>query len=165
MATARVVQLPNGRTGPLPGRDRGDRGDRGDRHLRVVPPNRRARPALRLSPRTGVILTVLLFAALFCVAVSHALLIGGQARVDDLDQQVAAEQARYEELRRDVAELEAPQRILSEATDELGMVPGGDPVWLSPDEPAPDDDVPDDPAPESPETSAARVKRYLEPTG
>jgi hypothetical protein len=112
-----------------------------------------------------VILTVLLFAALFCVAVSHALLIGGQARVDDLDQQVAAEQARYAELRRDVAELEAPQRILSEATDKLGMVPGGDPVWLSPDEPAPDDDVPDDPPPESPDTSAGRVKPYLEPTG
>jgi hypothetical protein len=45
------------------------------------------------------------------------------------------------------------------------MVPGGDPVWLSPDEPAPDDDVPDDPPPESPDTSAGRVKPYLEPTG
>jgi hypothetical protein len=107
----------------------------------------------------------LLFAALFGVAVSHALLIEGQAKVDDLDQQVAAEQARYEELRRDVAELEAPQRILGEATGELGMVPAGDPVWLSPDEPAPTDDLPDDPLPESPDTSAARVKPYLEPTG
>jgi len=154
MAIARVAPLP----GP---RDR----DRRDRHLRVVPPNRRARPALRLSPRAGVVLTVLLFAALFGVAVSHALLIEGQAKVDDLDQQVAAEQARYEELRRDVAELEAPQRILGEATGELGMVPAGDPVWLSPDEPAPTDDLPDDPLPESPDTSAARVKPYLEPTG
>ncbi len=156
MAIARVVQ-------PAPGPARGR--DRRDRHLRVVPPNRRARPALRLSPRTGVVLTVLLFAALFGVAVSHALLIEGQAKVDDLDQQVAAEQARYEELRREVAELEAPQRILAEATGELGMVPAGDPVWLSPDEPAPTDDVPDDPPPESPDTSAARVKRFLEPTG
>ncbi|HET6834595.1 MAG TPA: hypothetical protein VFH30_12050 [Acidimicrobiales bacterium] len=158
MAIARVVPLPD------PARDR-DRRDRRDRHLRVVPPNRRARPAIRLSPRTGVVLTVLLFAALFGVAVSHALLIEGQAKVDDLDQQVAAEQARYEELRRDVAELESPQRILGEATGELGMVPAGDPVWLSPDEPAPTDDVADDPPPESPDTSAARVKPYLEPTG
>jgi hypothetical protein len=155
MAIARVAPLPG------PPRDR----DRRDRHLRVVPPNRRARPALRLSPRAGVALTVLLFAALFGVAVSHALLIEGQAKVDDLDQQVAAEQARYEELRRDVAELEAPQRILGEATGELGMVPAGDPVWLSPDEPAPTDDLPDDPLPESPDTSAARVKPYLEPMG
>jgi hypothetical protein len=45
------------------------------------------------------------------------------------------------------------------------MVPAGDPVWLSPDEPAPTDDLPDDPLPESPDTSAARVKPYLEPTG
>jgi cell division protein FtsL len=157
MAIARVAPLPSAR----PARDR----DRRDRHLRVVPPNRRARSALRLSPRAGVLLTILLFVALFGVAVSHALLIEGQARVDDLDQQVAAEQARYEELRREVAELEAPQRILGEATRKLGMVPAGDPVWLSPDEPAPTDELPDDPPPESPDTSAARVKRYLEPTG
>ena len=157
MAIARAAQLPSGR----PARER----DRRDRHLRVVPPNRRARPALRLTPRTGVMLTILLFAALFGVAVSHALLIEGQAKVDDLDQRVAAEQARYEELRREVAELEAPQRILAEATGKLRMVPAGDPVWLSPDEPAPTDELPDDPPRESPDTSAARVKRYLEPTG
>jgi cell division protein FtsL len=162
MAIARVVEAPNGRTGrPLP-RPLGPGQDR-DRHLRVVPPRRH--PGLRLSPRTGVVLTVLLFVALFGVAVSHALLIEGQAKVDDLDQQVAAEQARYEELRRDVAELESPQRILGEATGKLGMVPAGDPVWLSPDEPAPTDDLPNDPPPESPDTSAARVKPYLEPTG
>jgi cell division protein FtsL len=162
MATARVVQVPN--TRPLPGRDR-DR-DHRDRHLRVVPPARPSRGlGVRLSPRAGVILTVLLFAALFCVAVSHALLIEGQAKVDELDQQVAAEQKRYEELRREVAELESPQRILGEATGELGMVPAGDPVWLSPDEPAPTDDLPEDEPPESPDTSAARVKPYMEPAG
>jgi cell division protein FtsL len=162
MATARVVQLPNTRPERGPGRDRRDR------HLRVVPPNRRPGRAglgIRLSPRTGVVLTVLLFVALFCVAVSHALLIEGQAKVDALDQQVAAEQARYEELRREVAELESPQRIMGEATGELGMVPAGDPVWLSPDEPASTDELPADPLPESPDTSAARVKPYMEPTG
>jgi len=159
MAIARVVQLPNDRTGPQQDRDRRDR------HLRVVSPQRRPGLGVRLSPRTGVLLTVLLFVALFGVAVSNALLIEGQAKVDDLDQQVAAEQARYEELRRDVAELESPQRILGEATRGLGMVPAGYPVWLSPDEPAPTDDLPDDPPPESPDTSAARVKPYLEPTG
>jgi cell division protein FtsL len=159
MAIARVVPLPD------PARDR-DRRDRRDRHLRVVTPKRRRAVGHRLSPRTGVVLTVLTFVALFGVAVSHALLIENQARVDDLDQQVAAEQARYEELRRDVAELESPQRILGDATEELGMVPAGDPVWLSPGEPAPTDDLPDDDPPsESPDTSAARVKPYLEPTG
>jgi hypothetical protein len=167
MAVARDVELPSGRTGrALPGRAvPGPGQDRRDRHLRFVPPRRRPGLGLRLSPRTGVLLTILLFAALFGVAVSHALLIEGQAKLDDLDQDVAAEQARYQELRRDVAELESPQSILGEATTKLGMVPAGDPVWLSPDEPAPTDDLPDETPPESPDTSAARVKRYLEPTG
>jgi cell division protein FtsL len=175
MATG-VVHLPNARERtPLPRRlepgtpgppgRRGQPGQRDDRHLRVVPPRRPAGLALRLSPRAGVVLTVLLFAALFAVAVTHALLIEGQAKVDELDQNVAAEQARYEELRREVAELESPQRILSEATDDLGMVPAGDPVWLTPDQSGRTGVVPEDPPEESPDTSAARVKPYMEPTG
>ncbi|HYZ97217.1 MAG TPA: hypothetical protein VE575_00615 [Acidimicrobiales bacterium] len=154
MATARVVPLPSTRS--RPGRDQRDR------HLRVVRPDRRGL-GLRLSPRAGVVLTVLLFVALFGVAVSHALLIEGQGRLDALDQQVAAEQARYEELRRQVAELESPQRILAEATEELGMVPAADPEWLSPERPAPSDDPPGEESPPSPDTSAARVKPYMEP--
>ena len=69
MATARVVR-------PLvtPRRDGVDR----SRHLRVVRPSGPGW-GLRLSPRAGVLLTVLAFAALFAVAASHALLIEGQA--------------------------------------------------------------------------------------
>jgi cell division protein FtsL len=145
MATARVVHLPQ----PNPRRQ--------ERvpHLRVVGPDR-----LRLSPRLGVVLTVVAFVALFAVAVSHALLIEGQAEVDQLDRDVAAAQARYEELRLEVAELKSPARIRSEATGELGMVPAAETVWLTPTEaptPSPEGDEP-----ESPDTSAARVKPYLE---
>jgi cell division protein FtsL len=154
MATARVVDRPSAR--PLPDLRRRER----ERHLRVVHPDRR-RLNVRLSPRAGVALTVLLFVALFGVAVSHAVIIEGQASVDSLDQRVAAEQARYEELRQQVAELESPQRILGEATEELGMVPAGEKIWLTPDEPAPTGTT--EPPPESPDTSAARVKPYLEP--
>jgi cell division protein FtsL len=153
MATARVVRLPL----VDPRRDGADR----SRHLRVV---RRTRPGwgLRLSPRAGVVLTVLAFVALFAVAVCHALLIESQATVDELDKEVAAEQARYEELRLQVAELESPERIKTEATERLGMVPAGETVWLTPDEPAPpSDDTADEPD-DSPDTSAARVKPYLE---
>jgi len=153
MATARVVDRPSAT--PLPDLRRRER----ERHLRVVHPDRR-RLNVRLSPRAGVALTVLLFVALFGVAVSHAVIIEGQASVDSLDQRVAAEQARYEELRQQVAELESPQRILGEATDELGMVPAGEKIWLTPDEPAPTGTT--EPPPESPDTSAARVKPYLE---
>jgi cell division protein FtsL len=104
-----------------------------ERHLKVVrksPPNR-----FRLTPKTGVSLTALLFGGLFGVAVSHALLIEGQLRLDRLDQQVAEEQARYERLRLDVAELESPERILTDA-QEMGMVPPQDVTWLTPDQAA-----------------------------
>ena len=154
MATARVLRLPQ----VSPRRDDADR----SRHLRVVRP---ARPGLglRLTPRAGVVLTLLAFAALFAVAVCHALLIEGQAAVDQLDKDVAAEQARYEELRLEVAELKSPQRIRTEATEELGMVPAGEIVWLTPEEPAPGGEEPAAEA-DSPDTSAARVKPYREST-
>jgi cell division protein FtsL len=155
MATARVVRLPL--IAP-----RGDDNDR-SRHLRVVR-GPRAGLGLSLSPRVGVILTVLAFVALFAVAVCHALLIERQAAIDELDAQVAAEQARYEELSLDVAELKAPARIKTEATERLGMVPSGEVVWLTPDEPAPPADEAADEPDDSPDTSAARVKPYIEAT-
>jgi cell division protein FtsL len=155
MATARVARSPQA----TPRRAGADR----SRHLRVVRP----RPGswLRLSPRSGVLLTVLAFAALFAVAVCHALLIERQAALDELDQSVAEQQARYEELSLEVAELRSPDRIKTAATERLGMVPAGEVVFLTPDEPTPADDEHDeDPEDEtlSPDTSAARVKPYLE---
>jgi cell division protein FtsL len=153
MAGVRVVGLP----GALPRRRTEPEGRR--RHLRVVGPGRTGL-GLALSPRAGVILTVLAFVALFGVAASHALLIQNQANVDELDSRVAAEQARYEELRLEVAQLESPQRISTEAQQTLGMVPAGEVEWLTPDEPAPPDESED--LPESPGTSAERVKPYLD---
>jgi cell division protein FtsL len=147
MATARVVHLPL--VNPRRGRDSSP-------HLRVVRP---VRSALRLSPRLGVVLTVVAFAALFAVAVCHALLIEGQAEVDQLDRDVAAQQARYEELRLEVAELKSPSRIRTAAIEELGMVPAEETVFLTAEEPVPTDEA--EPV-ESPDTSAARVKPYLE---
>jgi cell division protein FtsL len=154
MATARVARSPL--VSP-----RRDRSGRADRHLRVVRPGRAG--WLRLSPRAGVVLTVLAFAALFAVAVSHVLLIERQARVDELDAQVAEQQARYEQLSLEVAQLRSPERIRREAVEELGMVPSGDVVWLTPDEAVPPSDEGDPPPDDdSPDTSAARVKPYLE---
>jgi cell division protein FtsL len=152
MATARVLRMPQ----TQPRREAEDAA----RHLRVVRPSR---VRLRLSPRAGVILTVFAFVALFAVAVCHALLIEGQAAVDELDQQVAVEQARYEELRHEVAELKSPARIRTEAIERLGMVSAADRVWLTPAEPAPPSDRPEEPD-NSPDTSGARVKPYLEGT-
>jgi cell division protein FtsL len=111
-----------------------------------------------------VLLTLLLFVALFGVAVSHALLIEGQARLDELDKQVAAEQQRYERLRLEQAELEAPDRIVAEAA-EMGMVPAGEVTWLTSEE-APPGAAPPATADstETSDTSWADVKPYMEPT-
>jgi cell division protein FtsL len=137
-----------------------------ERHLRVVPLDGRR---FRLTPKTGVGLTVALFGALFGVAVSHALLIEGQLELDRLDQQVAEEQARYERLRLEVAELESPERILADA-QELGMVAPEEVTWLTPDQPASDGTGGDggsesaageSAAGESPGTSWVDVKPYL----
>jgi cell division protein FtsL len=156
MATARVLRTSPSRPRPADGGR--------TRHLRVVPPDRGRRLAFGLSPRTGVVLTVLLFVALFGVAVSHTLLIESQIELDALDQQVAAEQARYEALRVDVAELESPDRIMAEAREALGMVSPDDVVWLTPDEPAPAATAAGSEAEaETPDTSWADVKPYLEP--
>jgi hypothetical protein len=104
------------------------------RHLRVVRPHDRLRRKLHLTPRAGVTMTVALFGGLFAVAGSHALLIESQARLDRLDDQVADEEARYERLRMDVAEMESPERILADAA-QLGMVAPEGLVWVSPDQP------------------------------
>ncbi|HEX6422772.1 MAG TPA: septum formation initiator family protein [Acidimicrobiales bacterium] len=153
MATARVLRLPlvNPR----------EAGGERSRHLWVVRPHR---GRLRLSPRAGVVLTVLAFVALFLVAVCHALLIESQATLDELDADVAAEQARYEELRQDVAALQSPERIKTDAVERLGMVEAGEVVWLTPDEPAPPGHDGPDEVIESPDTSAARVKPHIEAT-
>jgi cell division protein FtsL len=133
-------------------------------HLQLVRPDGRRRPQIRLTPRAGVSVVVLLFVALFLVAASHALLIQNQVKLDDLDKKVAAEQARYEDLRQDVAEAESPERIQEQAA-AMGMVPGGETVWITPDQQAAgsdssaEDKADDDE--ESPDTSYSDVKPYL----
>lgn len=108
---------------PLPAEER-------PRHLRVVLPTERVRR--RLTPATGVVLTGLLFVMLFAIAIAHTLLVQGQIRLDDLDAQLATEQARYQELRKDVAEAESPARVVA-AAKALGMVAPDDLVYLQPD--------------------------------
>jgi len=126
MATVRVFSNE-------PGVRRSDPEGERSRHLEVVRPGVRRRLHLKLTPKTGVTLTVLLFAGLFGVAVSHALLIQSQLKLDETDKHVADEQARYEQLRLDVAELQSPDRIMADAR-ALGMVDPAETVWLTPDE-------------------------------
>ena len=130
-------------------------------HLQLVRPGGRRRPQIRLTPRAGVSLVVLLFVALFLVAASHALLIQSQVKLDGLDKQVAAEQNKYEALRSEVSDLESPKRIQGEAS-KMGMEPSGDPVWITPDQQKAGKAGGDKKGKEeSPDTSYSDVKPYL----
>lgn len=85
--------------------------------LQVVTPVRR--PRLRL---LGALACLLLFGALLGLAVFHSVLVQGQLGLDRLDEQIQQEQETQRELRRQVAELTSPERILAEAATR-GMVP------------------------------------------
>lgn len=98
-------------------------------HLRVVAPAERVRRSL--TPAMAVLLSAFLFATLFAVAIAHTVLVQGQVKLDRLDAQLTTEQARYQELRKDVAELESPTRIV-DAAHEQGMVIPDDLVYLQP---------------------------------
>jgi hypothetical protein len=120
-----VQPAPAPRPAPAPSRRPAPRRE----HLRVVAPDERTRR--RLTPAAGVVLTALLFVVLFALAGAHSLLVQGQIRLDDLDAQLTTEQARYQQLRKDVAEKESPERIVA-AAHERGMVTPEDLVYLQP---------------------------------
>ena len=75
---------------------------------------------------------LLVVGSLFGVVVCHAVLVSGQGQLDGLQQQVSEEQARYQALRLEVAELEAPNRIVEEAQGRLGMVSPPAITYLTP---------------------------------
>lgn len=128
------------------------------------------RPALEIVPaprrRLGVlgmlVLGVVFVAALALVAF-HAVLVQRQLRLDQLDQQVAEEEARYQKLRLAVAEMEAPDRIVAEAS-RLGLVTPPAVVYLVPEGELPASDrsgrlASNGPTPRPPDW--ARVKPFL----
>jgi cell division protein FtsL len=81
-----------------------------------------------------VLLSAALFATLLAVAVAHTVLVQGQVRLDDLDAELVEQQALYQELRTEVAELESPTRVV-QAANEMGMVTPDDLTYLQPSAP------------------------------
>ena len=98
-------------------------------NLRVVQPGERT--LRRLTPFGGVVLTALLFVVLAALAGAHTLIAQGQIRLDGIDEKVQAEQLRYQQLRKDVAQAESPERIVA-AAEAQGMVAPSDLVDLQP---------------------------------
>src|SRR4051794_23368450 len=107
-----------------------------------TPATRERRPQLRVvdevAPRrvSLAVVTVLvvggIFLMLFGLVVVHTMLLQNQQRLDHLDAQVSDAQAHYQQLRLQVAQLEAPQRIIDVATQKLGMVPPDGTTYLTP---------------------------------
>lgn len=101
--------------------------------LRVVRPDERRAVDRRRRARLRVAVSVfVVVAGLFGLVASHVVLTQGQFRLQQLEAKAAAEQARYERLRLQVAELESPQRIVAAAQERLGMVPPPGVKYLSP---------------------------------
>ena len=94
--------------------------------LEVVPPHRRTRARLGVF---GGIAVVLLFGSLLGLAIFHSVLVQGQLRLDQANREIAQEQARERELRLQVAQLGAPERVLA-AAEARGMVQPNDRKYL-----------------------------------
>ena len=110
-------------------------------------PAPRSRPAPRTSPPLHVVrpaprrrrarlvtflVSLAVVVSLFGLVASHVMLTQGQFRLEGLRSRASAEQARYERLRLQVAELESPSRIVATAQERLGMVPPPSVTYLSP---------------------------------
>jgi cell division protein FtsL len=105
--------------------------------LRVVPDNYVPPRVRRRRARLfGVGVGVLVALGLFGIASLHVVLTQGQFRLDRLQSQADQQQARYEQLRLQVAELESPERIVAVAQERLGMVPPAAVTYLAPSGPA-----------------------------
>jgi cell division protein FtsL len=116
---------------------------------------------LRLALLATAVLTV---GTIFGAAIFHVLLIQSEFRLDRINKEAAREQARYETLRLDVAQLSAPERIVATAQQRLGMVVPPQVAYLM--APVPPDSggrgaEPDDPAAPSLAGGWAEVKPHL----
>ena len=120
-------------TNPAPGIPA--RPDRPD-HLRVVRRDELTPRQRRRRTRFAMIATGLfVVAVLFGLVGLHVMLAQNQFRLDRLNGQGDAEQARYERLRLQVDQLESPQRIVATAEQKLGMVTPSSVTYLTPSAP------------------------------
>jgi cell division protein FtsL len=101
--------------------------------LRLVPPDYVPPRVRRRRARLFVAgLSVLFALGLLGIVSLHVVLTQGQFRLDRLQARATEQQARYEQLRLQVAELESPERIVAVAQERLGMVSPGAVTYLAP---------------------------------
>jgi len=97
--------------------------------LRVAP----EAPASRRLMAVWVAAVVALLVAVLVVTASQALLVQGQDRLDELQGRIVEEEQRAERQQLQLAELQAPERVVAAATERLGMVAPDDVVHLRSD--------------------------------
>lgn len=87
----------------------------------------------------------LLTTGLLAVVISHVILSQQHYELEQLEREATASQRRYDQLRLEVARLEAPERIVDVATRRLGMVMPAEVTYLTPTERVVDPKEPRDP--------------------
>ena len=103
------------------------------RHLRIVGDHELATIRRRRRLRVGsVVLAGFVIALLFAAVGMHVMLAQNQFRLNQLANQAAAQQAKYQQLRLQVDQLSSPQAIIGAAEARLGMVPAGNVTFLNP---------------------------------
>ncbi len=101
--------------------------------LEVVKADQLAEAARRkLVRRLAMAATVAAALSLFGVVVAHVVLTQNQFRLDQLRDRSSLQQAEYDRLRLEVAELESPRRIVADAQQRLGMIIPPKVVYLAP---------------------------------
>ncbi|HWL37128.1 MAG TPA: hypothetical protein VNQ77_13140 [Frankiaceae bacterium] len=140
-------------------------------------PAKPARPNLRVvtpvpsrAPRAPFVLFSMLVVGLGLVALLFLNTVVAQDAftLHDLDRGTAELAEREQRLRQEIASLEAPNDLALRARD-LGLVPAGDPVFLTPDgkvlgKPVPAVSPPPPPPPPAPKaTASAKPKPQPEP--
>ena len=107
------------------------------RILRLVRQGEITPKARKRRARMAAAFTVCLIGVgLFATVAFHVVLTQNQFRLDHLNDRAAEEQARYQRLRLQVAELESPARIVDAAQHQLGMLQPPSVAYLAPQAPS-----------------------------
>jgi cell division protein FtsL len=114
----------------------------------------------------GVVLAASVILLLFAAVAMHVVLAQNQFRLNQLEAQAAAQQAKYQQLRLNVDRLSSPQRIIGTAEGKLAMVPPASVTFLNPSSAttgaAPASKVaPSGPAPATPPPGWSTIKPQL----
>jgi cell division protein FtsL len=118
---------------PSPNPLEGDGHSEKQPHLRVVEKTVRSPAQRRRLARAILLGTVGLGVSVaFALVYLHVVLAQRQFKLDSLTTQVQQEQATYQKLRLEVAQLNSPQDIIATAEGQLGMVQPANVTYLTP---------------------------------